>query len=52
MIVEACRAGGSLRLVAWIFGVSTNAVRKAVKRHAPESMRAPCVNHPMEPLYA
>ncbi len=52
MMVEAYRAGGSLRLVAWIFGCSKNRVSLAVKRHAPESMRAPHVNHPMEPRYA
>ena len=52
MMVEAYRAGGSLRLVAWIFGCSKNRVSLAVKRHAPEAMRAPHVNHPMEPRYA
>ncbi|KKL61447.1 hypothetical protein LCGC14_2195220 [marine sediment metagenome] len=52
MMVEAYQAGGSLRLVAWIFGCSKNRVNLAVKRHAPEAMRAPHVNHPMEPRYA
>ncbi len=52
MMVEAYQAGGSLRLVAWIFGCSKNRVSLAVKRHAPESMRAPHVNHPMEPRYS
>ena len=52
MMVEAHQAGGSLSLVAWIFGCSTSRVRKAVKRHAPESMRPPLDNHPMEPRYS
>ena len=52
MMVEAYLAGGSLRLVAWIFGCSKNRVSKAVHRYAPESMRPPHVNHPMEPRYA
>ena len=40
MMVEAYQAGGSLRLVAWIFGCSKNRVNLAVKRHAPGAMRA------------
>ncbi len=52
MMVEAYQAGGSLRVVAWIFGCSKNRVSLAVKRHAPESMRAPHLDHTMEPRYA
>ncbi len=52
MMVEAYQAGGSLSLVAWIFGCSRNRVFLAVNRHAPESMRAPHINHAMEPRYA
>jgi hypothetical protein len=52
MMVKAYQAGGSLRLVAWIFGVSAQRVHQAVKRHAPESMRALHVNNTMEPRYA
>ena len=52
MMVEAYEAGGSLSLVAWIFGCSKNRVSLAVKRHAPGSMRPPHVNHPLEPRYA
>ncbi len=52
MIIEAYQAGGSFPLIAWIFGCSTSRVRKAVKRHAPEPLRPPCVNHPMEPRYS
>ncbi len=40
LMVEAYQAGGSFCLVAWIFGCSQNRVRQAVKRHAPEALRA------------
>ena len=39
MMVETYQAGGSFRVVAWIFHVSAERVRQAVQRYAPESIR-------------
>ena len=41
MMVEAYKAGGTLREVAKKYGVSFQHVQQSIQRHAPESMRPP-----------
>ncbi|KKL99991.1 hypothetical protein LCGC14_1808900 [marine sediment metagenome] len=57
MMVEAYKAGGTLREVAAQFGVSMQRVQQVVERHAPEAMRPrgetrfPSVGKPGHELY-
>jgi hypothetical protein len=46
MMVEAYKAGGTLREVGRQFGVTPQCVHIHVKRHAPEAMRAQTETRP------
>lgn len=57
LMVEAYKAGGTLKEVAGQFGVTPQRVHIAIKRHAPEAMRPqtetrfPSVGPPGHELY-
>ena len=46
MMVEACNNGGSLKVVAAMFGVTMQRVHQVVRRHSPEPMHPPHLHLP------